>query len=179
MTTITDIYKNYISTLFISLLKANKGIYQAKYPRKVSFGDMTNILRQNGLQLTETQEDVWFYLPSWLEFKSFADSFLAKLLPFIPYIPEIRDCDNFAELVKSFTSLFMEVNSCGKVHCKVYHKDTGGLIAGHSCDAIITRDNEVYIYDFNNQGLYTKYEKGKKLIMKNWEYREFDRSFWS
>jgi len=174
MQTLREINKKYVQFTLQASIKGGKGLFVPPSPRRISYGDLTNILRQNGLNILETHEDLAFFTTKFESFTEFFDTILTPILPLVPYIPEKRDCDNFANMVMAFTALFMELNTMGKVHCKVYDATTGALVAGHFCNLFVTQDNEVYFYDFNNAGRYAKYE-GKDLVMGNWRYTAIDR----
>ena len=123
------------------------------------------------------QYDTKFVLIGWDKWLEMFDNILLKR---IDYYAEVFDCDNYAYLVSSLSSLFLLVNSCGNAHGQVFDKNTGKLITGHYFNIIVTKDNEVYLFDLNNRTYtgagWAKVDKGKDPIIGNWVYKNIDKT---
>jgi len=144
--------------------------------RQLGYGDITNILKANSLTPIQDFKDLKFWTTNWTNFQYFFENVLITKLN---YIADRFDCDDYARLVSALTSVMMLMNTAGEAHCQIYNKNTGVFLAGHFCNLVITADNEVFVFDLDNKTYsgagFVKYEKGKKTIIGDWEYREFDR----
>jgi len=149
-----------------------RDVYKVSNSQKVSFGALTNIFRSVRPNIPVPIKDTQFALAGWNIWQDFLTSVITVLK--IPYHPEIWDCDDYANLVKALSALFLLLNSCGIAHCTVYDKNSGAKVGGHYCNLIATKDNEVYLFDLNNPG-FIKVELNKDPVVKAWIYKNIDR----
>ena len=147
--------------------------YQVKSPTMINFGEITNVVRKTLPGISVEQRDFNFALANWDTWLNFLGDLTAQKK--IKYYSERFDCDNFARYVSSLTSLYLLLNSCGMVHCTVYNNTTGAKIAGHYANLIPASTNDVYLYDLNNNGGWTKITFGKDPVIGNWKYKNLDR----
>lgn len=168
---INQLQKSFGLTLLNGGFNLLRKAYKVSDAKKVEFGGIKDIIAKTLGNIAVPVKDLSFYLASWSVWKDFLDSIL---VPKIDYYAERFDCDNYAFLASSLASLFLCLNSCGVLHCTVYDNLTNKLIAGHYCNLIVTRDEELYLFDMNNGG-YTKIEKNQDPVIKNWQYRNLDK----
>jgi len=155
-------------------LRMLQDAFKSLNPRQISFGDLKNILTANGLNIKMTNYDIFYYTTTWEQWLALFNEFL---LDEVKYYSEKFDCDQHAFLISSLSGLFMLLNSCGVVHCQVYDNVTKKFIAGHFCNIIATSNNEIYLYDLNNNGGWVKYKAGEDNVVNNWLYKDFDYCF--
>lgn len=89
------------------------------------------------------------------------------------YMADKFDCDNFGYAFSSYASYVFDLNTAGVCFGQVYNKDTGAFIAGHAFNLIIALENGnlvAYLYEpMTRKSI--KWEKDKKNILGNFEYR--------
>ena len=154
-----------------------RAAYKVTNPTVVSYGKITDLAREAFPNIGVSHKDTSFMLApkqTWINF------FNELVLDRMDYYADAFDCDNYAFLSSSFSSLFLLLNSCGVAHCTAYRKDTGELVSGHFLNLITTSDDGVYLFDLNNRNNfdnfgYVKVVKGVDPFIGNWIYRAVDR----
>jgi len=137
-------------------------------PKEISFSDLKTYCVSAGLDIPTNQFDYKYYLVSWETWQMLLDLvILDKAL----YIGEKRDCDNFAFLISGLASFLTGLNTCGAALGFVYNRNTGAPIAGHYFNIIVCSDGKLYCYDVLNSNGWCQIEKGKPIIIENWEYK--------
>jgi hypothetical protein len=119
---------------------------------------------------TISLSDEKYYLVSWNDWLNIIEQ---DWVGDHQYMADKFDCDNFGFAFGSYASYVFDLNTAGVCYGTVYTKDTGEFIGGHAFNLIIARESNllvVYLYEPMTRK-YTKWQKGQKNILDNWEYR--------
>jgi len=86
------------------------------------------------------------------------------------YKTDVADCDNFSNSFCARMSEIYDLNSAGKLICKVYNANTGKYIAGHLAVLIVTNNGKVFLYESQRDTYLEIKTPDQKLVLGNWRY---------
>jgi hypothetical protein len=114
-----------------------------------------------GISVSELDEKYYFTsFDNWLKIIETLNPIVEQFV----WKAEKFDCDNRANLICSLCSLIFEINTVAGVFCDVYEAGTNKFLYRHYANLIIDKDNNVYLWDVDNKGQYTKITKNNPVI---------------
>ncbi len=115
------------------------------------------------LGLPVSQLDEKYYFTSWDNWLKIIES-LNPLTKEFYWVAEKRDCDKRAMFITSMVSMLFELNTCRPVYCQVYRVSDGQLAYAHYANVIVTNDGSAYLWDADENGLFTKITANNPVI---------------
>ena len=114
--------------------------------------------------------DKEYYLTDWETMKQIIDYDWTESYE---YKVDKFDCDNFANAFASHLAEIYGLNCVGRFSNAIYSVKTGKLLGYHRANIIAVLKNgalETYCFEPESDG-FVKIEKGKPVVIGNWEYR--------
>lgn len=82
----------------------------------------------------------------------------------------VHDCDNRSTLMTSLCSLIFRINTCAGLYCEVFDAETGKSKYLHWANLIVDTEDNIYLWDVDNGGMYQKITSDN-CVMGKLKYR--------
>lgn len=160
--TINEIIKNLDISIIVSGLKHGKKALNITYS-SMPFGDIKTAFNNVGLTSVNTvEQDLRYNITDWDKYLE-ALNMSYQIVKEFPWTAEVFDCDNRASFMNALMSAFGL--TCGRIHGTVYDALTGKLKYLHWFNAVIDTKKDIYIFDADNKGQWTKVEKNVDIVI--------------
>ena len=137
-------------------------------PISISFGGIKTAFNNAGLTSVSTvEQDLNYNVSSWDKYKEALDMSY-KIVKEFPWRKEVFDCDNRSAFINVLMSVYGL--TCGRAHGEVYNSNTGDKKYLHWFNAVIDKDLNVYVFDADAGGKFTKIKKDEDIIIENNKY---------
>ena len=162
MNTFKEMRKNLDVSIIVSGIKDGKKALNIT-PRIMGFGDIKTAFNYAGLEHVRTvEQDLSYYITSWDKYKEALD-LSYQIVKQFPWRAEVFDCDNRSSFMNVLMSVFGL--TCGRVHGTVYKALTGEKKYLHWFNCVIDDKKDVYIFDADNGGKWTKVDNPDQIII--------------
>ena len=126
---------------FTTIDTSNNKVYQA--------------LKNIGISLNFSPKDIKYRYTSWENWEKII-GVINGIVKHFPWIADVFDCDNRADLASALNSVIYNLNTCGKVYCEVFDAESGKSRYLHWANMIVDTDDVVHLWDLDNYGKYQK-----------------------
>ena len=147
-------------------IKMVRSAYKDFKPTKVPFSTLNGYLSVLGINPGTNQLDADYFITSWNKWQFINET---TTIDRITYITDQFDCDNYAFLYSSLSSLLFGLTS-PVVYGAIYDNQNGKLINYHYFNLIMCDNGDVYVYEpMKNMSVQLK--KLMPIIIDGWQYK--------
>lgn len=127
------------------------------------FNKFQNAIIKAGITANVVPLDNQYWFASWDNWQKII-SILNPIAQNFQWEPERFDCDNRATLMNALCALMFRINTCATCYCSVYMADTDKFLFAHYCNLIVDKDDNVYLWDVDQNGISQKIT-GNSVVM--------------